>query len=682
MMVRQPIELGLRSDRPQDAAAGGSFARVVPIWHRTSIAAVLAVVRDQPSPMFEVDDRLVIEAICERIEAAFVAQDLRDELVSQQTSPIKLSPQGALITEDLFERLAPIAGDVIFRHRFSAGTEFVSSGVETLLGYTAQEFSGDQGLLRRIIHPEDRHLLLRFRDDDQLYDRPIQIRVISRDGSVIWLFVRARPVRIAERILGIEGIATDVSSMKQTEAELTHQARSDPLTNLPNRLMLREYADRSIARLKRHPGLVGLLYLDLTGFKRVNDTMGHPAGDQAIVEVADRLSKAMRREDVVARMGGDEFAVLIPELRSVQDATATAQRIISALETPIEIDNQVVRISTGVGIAVIDSPNVLADELLANADTALLQAKRSGRGRWQVHEAGGGNAIGPDRESVRRTTDLLTPGAVRAAFASGAFTVHYLPIVDVTSGACRRVEALLRWNHPDLGLLEADDFLNLVEQADLLNAIDDWVLAQAARQVSLWNVSLSEPIGLSVNVTHSKLALVGFGDAVIATLNATGLPTNGLTVEVSEPAIPDLNPPAIAQLQMLREAGVRVAVDRFGIGSTSLRALRRISIDEVKIDRTLVAVLDPGRSAPVVDVEITKLALQVSQSFGAVSVAVGVEQRDQAETLVQLGCTLMQGRLFQRAVAAAEITSRIAAQATASSGTGGRVLLTYQPGSS
>jgi diguanylate cyclase (GGDEF)-like protein/PAS domain S-box-containing protein len=597
--------------------------------------------------------------VAERIEQAFATQDLRDQLISKSTSPFSVGDAGAHVSESLFNQLAIHGGEIIFRHRFGAGTEYVSAGVKSVLGYDPKEFLADPGLGRRIVHPEDRHLLALLAEDVSAYDQQHLLRTVTRDGTVVWQLLRARPVTDGDRIIGMEGLATDVTMMKRTEAELSHQARSDPLTNLANRSTLREYIGRSLARLTRHPGSIALLYLDLTGFKAVNDNLGHPAGDQAIVTVADRLSRVTRREDVVARVGGDEFAVLIPDLGAVSDATATAQRIIASLESPIDIGNQTVRISTGVGISVTNRPDADVDELLANADAALLAAKRSGRGRWQLHQGPSGNALGADRgERTIITTDQITPGAVRAAFASGSFRVFYSPFVDVRTGRSDRVEALLRWDHPELGMLDADDFLEACERAELIHSIDDWVLAHACRQVAMWNEHLVAPIGLAVNATPSNLARPGFGEAVISTLAATGLSAGLLTVEVPEPAIPDFETIEIGQFELLRRAGVRISVDRFGLGSTSIRALRRLPIDEIKLDRTLVAVLDPARAASEVDVEITKLAMQVSQSFGADTVAVGVERIEQARSLIALGCTRMQGHLFEAALPAEDLSRR------------------------
>jgi diguanylate cyclase (GGDEF)-like protein/PAS domain S-box-containing protein len=365
LAVRQPIELGLTPATERD---GRSFARVVPIWHRRRIVSVIAVVRDAPLPLFTAEDRIVLDAVAERIEHAFVTQDLQDQLLSCTSSPVSSGEAGAQISEALFNQLALHGGEVIFRHRFSAGTEYVSAGVRSVLGYEPHEFLADPGLARRIVHPEDRHLLTRLAEDIGAYDQQHLLRTVTRDGTVVWQLLRARPVTDGTRVIGIEGLATDVTMMKRTEAELSHQARSDPLTNLANRLTLREYIGRSLARLTRHPGSIGLLYLDLTGFKAVNDSLGHPAGDQAIVTVADRLAKVTRREDVVARVGGDEFAVLIPDLGEISDATLTAQRIIASLEMPIDIGGQEVRISTGVGIAVTSRADADVDELLANAD--------------------------------------------------------------------------------------------------------------------------------------------------------------------------------------------------------------------------------------------------------------------------------------------------------------------------
>ncbi len=662
LTVRQPIEVGIVSDsgfstsRSPDAR---TFARVVPIWHRNRIVAVISVVRDSPRAMFSADDRTILDSIAERIESTFISRDVKDELTSAQSTPIRRDA-GVAISEDLFNRLAPVAGDIVFRHRFGSGTEYVSAGVFDVLGYTAAEFLADTGLARRIIHPEDRHLMVGLGETHEPFKAPITLRTVTRDGSVVWQLVRIAAIIDGDRIIGIEGMATDITTMKRAEAELNHQARSDPLTNLANRLTFSEYAERSVARLVRHPGMMGVLYLDLTGFKSINDTLGHGAGDRAIVTISERLNKVTRREDVVARIGGDEFAVLMPDLANIGEATATAQRIIAAIETPIDSDGQEIRISTGVGISVSTNGTVGQEEMIRQADTALYQAKRAGRGRWQVFHGQAGTVTGPDRSDTGSAMtflpDLVTAGTLRAAFAAGDLRVHYHPIVDLSTGEAEGVEALVRWNHHDLGMLSAELFLDVATEADLLHTIDDWVLAQACRQLAAWTEQHHIRLGLSMNLASGRFARAGFTESVLNTLAANDIAPVMLTLELNEPAISDLSSAEVQQLEALSRAGTKVAIDRFGTGAASLRTLRRIPVHQIKLDSSLVA--DLGATDSSVDEEIVKLAMQVAQSLGATTTAVGVERVEQTQALRRLGCTSIQGHVIHPAESPETLAAR------------------------
>jgi diguanylate cyclase (GGDEF)-like protein/PAS domain S-box-containing protein len=666
LTVRQPIEIGIVPETgiSDIAPLARSFARVIPLWHHQRIVAVIAIVRDAPNSMFTEADRVVLDSVAERIEATFATRDISDELVSARTNPVRQG-EGIVIREEMFNKLANVSGDVVFRHRFGAGTEYVSAGILNVLGYSSAEFMTDRGLARRIVHPEDRHLLQDLADDLRAYDEPKMLRTVSRDGVVVWQLVRVAPIVDGERIIGCEGMATDLTAMKRTEAELNHQARSDPLTQLANRLTFSEYADRSVARLIRHPGMMGVLYLDLTGFKNINDTLGHAAGDKAIVTIAQRLNKVTRREDVVARVGGDEFAVLMPDLANVAEATQTAQRIIGAIETPIDIDGRIGRISTGVGISVASNGTLTPDEMLRQADTALYQAKRAGRGRWQVFHGQAGTVTGPDRgDGVARMAslpDLVTPGSLRAAFAAGQLRVHYLPIVSLATGEAEAVEALVRWDHPDLGMLTAELFLDVAEEADLLHTIDDWVLAQACRQLATWRDTHRVNLTLNLNLAAGRFSRAGFTESVLSTLAANDLGPEALTLELNEPAITELSAAEVQQLESLSRAGSRISVDRFGTGSASLRTLRRIPVHQIKLDASLVADLGATANTPEtsnVDEEIVKLAMQVAQSLGAATTAVGIEREDQLLALRRLNCVAVQGHVVHPAESADRLALR------------------------
>ena len=668
--ARQAIEMGFAdgadadvrmTERASGADTARSFARFIPLRHRDRIVAVLGVMRSAGQPLFGMVDRVVLDAVAERAEMAFVAQELRDDMISARTTSIERR-DGVLLREDLLNRLSGVAGDLAFRHRFGVGTEYVSPGVLASLGYSAEEFMADPGLIRRIIHPEDAHLVAALPDEPDAFTKPLMVRTIARDGSVAWQFVRLSPIEDGGRVLGCEGLITDVSVMKRTEAELAHQARSDPLTGLANRLTFREFAQRSLARLERHPGTVGVLYLDLTGFKSINDTLGHAAGDQAIVLVAQRLNKVTRREDVVARLGGDEFAVLMPDLADVGEATATAQRIIGALETPMDLDDQSVVISSGIGVAVTTLGSTSPDELVNQADIALYQAKRAGRGRWQVYAGGNGTALGPSSGGTdgQPPAQLITPGMLRTALAAGDFRVHYLPIIDSRTGHAQAVEALVRWQHSELGLLPASLFIEHAEAADIIHALGDWVLAQACRHVQQWRERFGIELDLHVNVTGDQLAQPGFSESVLTTLAATGTAPRRLGIEVPEQVIAGITAPIEATLATLHRGGVRIVIDHFGSGSSSLRTLRRIPVDEIKLDRSLVDELDRTSTEGVSGADISGLAVKLASSLGAGVVAVGVERTAQLNRLAELGCTRFQGTIATSSLTTEQIATQVA----------------------
>jgi diguanylate cyclase (GGDEF)-like protein/PAS domain S-box-containing protein len=634
-----------------------AVARFVPVRHRDRIVAVVGVLRRSPSPPFDGADRLLIDAVVERTEAALDLQDQRDAVAALQSSNIQRGSE-VVIREELMTRLASIGGDVLFSHRFGVGTTYVSPGIERMLGYSPEDFTKDPTLARRVIHPDDRHLIVDLSEDPALFARPLTVRVITRDGEVAFFFVRLTPTMVGGRVIGAEGLATDISSLKQQEAELSHQARSDSLTGLANRLTFREFQARSLARIERHGGRVAVLYLDLSGFKRVNDTIGHAAGDKALGIVADRLRKVTRREDVVARLGGDEFTVLMPDVRDESEATATAQRIIAAIEEPMDIGSSRLSISTGIGIALTTDGTITPDELLNQADMALYSAKRQGPGRWAMHEGAAGNRVGPDQEPDLVPVKVATPSALRAALAAGDFRVHYSPVVDLTNGLVVAVEALARWQHPEVGLLFASEFLDAAEESEVIHSLGDWVLRQGCRQVRRWMTEHSWEVDLHLNVTPSQLANPDLAESVLMTLAAEGIAPRNLSLDVPERAITGLTPDIERTIETLHRAGVRISLDEFGT-SASVKTLRRIPFSHIKLDRGLVEELDLERVGPGTDDNVISLAVRLGASLGATVGAVGVERPLQLSRLAALQCASIQGKITGGSVTGETISARI-----------------------
>ncbi len=732
--ARQAVEMGVLDDEliaglvaPQgrfdvdDARdAGRVFGRFLPViaapaatglpgatgeaTPRERIVAVLGVLRRPGRPPFDSNDCVVLEAAVGHYESTLAAVRAGAELQSSSTAGMTPTDGGVTLGRSLLERLGEISGDVVFRHLFSGRTDYISSGIVASLGYSPTEVLADGGLLNRLVHPDDRHLLSEIVEDPSRCDRPLTLRLLRRNGQISWQYLRLSPILGpasgatggAGAVLGVEGFATDVTLIKQAEAELVHQARSDVLTGLANRLAFREAVQRSIARLERHAGMSGVLFLDLDGFKKVNDSYGHAAGDDVLRQVADTLRRVIRREDLVARLGGDEFAVLLSELRTLDEGAATARRILAAFEeTPVTVNELPADVSTGIGIAVVTDPATSPDELINRADIALYQAKRAGRGRWQVYEGGhgsldvdqpplhpgvgvgstsGGPDGGPSGADVapaapdaspraprppRRTPAAAEPGpvvtdaTVRAALAARDFRVHYLPEVEAVSGHVVAVEALLRWQHPTLGLLPASAFITELVGLETIHAIGDWALREACRQVASWRERYRVPLKLWVNVVPAQIARPGFAETVLATITASGLSPRDVGLDVPEASLPMLTALAEEAIAELGRAGVRLAVDDFGAGSTSLRTLQRLPLQQIKLDRTLIDAIDRPNGTGSAD--LVGMAVSLAGSLGAEVVAVGVERRTQLAQVQALQCAYVQGYLAGHALSSDDI---------------------------
>lgn len=436
----------------------------------------------------------------------------------------------------------------------------------------------------------------------------------------------ARPAYVIAQI-------EDITHHKQTQRTLTHQATHDPLTALPNRALLLDRLGAALKRTRHHSDQVALLFCDVDRFKRINDSLGHEAGDLMLIELAHRLRRSIRHDDVAGRMSGDEFLVICEGVTSRDDALARAERIRAIADDPIVIGDQTLGVSLSVGVALAghdDEPAIA----LRRADTAMYEAKERGRGRVQVYdETLRDNA----RERLRVETDL------RIAINTDQLRLHHQPIVKLDDGTVVGREALVRWQHPDRGLLLPGDFLDVAEESDLIIGMGQWVLDEACRQTIL----LQRHVGhfrVGVNVSARQLARPGFGDSVEHALDDSGLAAECLVLELTETSLLHASPATSATIEALAEAGVRLAIDDFGTGYSSLTYLQKLPVRIVKIDQSFVADIttDSRRRA------ITQAVIRLGDVLDLDIVAEGVETADQARTLTDLGCELAQGYLFGR----------------------------------
>jgi diguanylate cyclase (GGDEF)-like protein len=420
----------------------------------------------------------------------------------------------------------------------------------------------------------------------------------------------------------------DITERRQAEKQIAHMARHDALTDLPNRVLLRERLAHALAELPRDKRLA-VLYLDLDHFKGVNDTLGHQIGDELLKAMAACLRNCVRETDTVARVGGDEFAVIHTGIEQPNDAAILARRICEAVKEPCELHGHAVIVDTSIGIALAPGDGTDPTELLKNADMALYRAKADGRGTYRFFEP-----AMDARMKARRTLEL----ALRVALANGEFTLHYQPLVSLDDRRITCCEALIRWRHPERGLIQPAEFIPLAEEIGLIVPLGEWVLRQACADAMAWPADVKVAVNLSpIQVMNQNLVAV-----VVGALAAAGLPAHRLEVEITESVLMQNSEATLATLHRLRELGVKISMDDFGTGYSSLSYLRSFPFDKIKIDRCFISGLATGDDSVAIVLAIAGLA----KHLGIATTAEGVETRQQLQQVKALGCSEIQGFLF------------------------------------
>ncbi len=432
----------------------------------------------------------------------------------------------------------------------------------------------------------------------------------------------------------VERLVDSVRQREELQTALIHQAAHDSLTDLPNRTQARTLAAAALHRARRAGTMTGLLFVDLDGFKAVNDRHGHAAGDEVLRVVADRLRAILRSGDVVCRLGGDEFVVLVEQVADERELVDLAGRLLEAVSGPIHADGLDLRVGASIGIAVSRDAAVDADALFAEADAAAYRAKARGRGRAELFD-----------ESLRAqlSAHAELEAALAAALDAGELEVHYQPVVDVATGRLEGYEALARWYRPGVGMVPPGEFIPVAESSNLICDVDRWVLHEATRQVARWRAEdpSATDLTVAVNVSGRHLADPRVVQDVTDALLASGLPAGLLVVEVTETVLVN-EPSAFGHLVALRELGVAVAIDDFGTGYTSIGQLATMPVDTLKIDRSFVASAGSGHA------ELVALVIRAAHTFGLTVVAEGIEEEGQLAWLRAQGCDFAQGYLLSR----------------------------------
>jgi diguanylate cyclase (GGDEF)-like protein len=454
--------------------------------------------------------------------------------------------------------------------------------------------------------------------------------------------VRFDPARLAlaESMANEAAMALEAARLYE---QLEHQALHDVLTGLPNRALFINRLRHGLAKTRRMSSQVGLLYLDLDHFKRINDGLGHAAGDRLLTLVGQRLVDHLRPGDTVARLGGDEFGILLDPVAGQAEASEVAERLLAALAEPFTIDGVECRVRGSIGAAVGSAGRTDADELLANADVAMYRAKQRGKARWE-----------PFHPSLRAAAAerAETAAGLAVALERGEFVVHYQPIFRLATGTVEGVEALVRWMHPERGVVGPDDFIGLAEEIGVIVEIGRWVLQESCRQVAAWQRRLDRPdLSLHVNLSAVQFEQSSVVPDVRAALDRSGLPPKCLTLEITESLLMNDEPSVLRRLRELKALGVRLAIDDFGTGYSSLQYLQRFPIDSLKIDKAFVAALGVAEEAR----GLVQAIIQIARTLNLEAVAEGVEHPQQQDLLSDLNCELGQGFALSHPHAAADI---------------------------
>jgi diguanylate cyclase (GGDEF)-like protein len=429
----------------------------------------------------------------------------------------------------------------------------------------------------------------------------------------------------------------DITERQRAEERIAHMARHDALTDLPNRALLRERLEYELKRVKRGECLA-VLCLDLDHFKSVNDTLGHPIGDELLKVVAERLRRCTREHDTIARLGGDEFAIIMTAMEKPSDAAILSRRVRDSITKPYDLDGHqiVADISIGISVAPVDASE--PDQLLKNADMALYGAKADGRGAYRFFE--------PEmdaRMQQRRELEM----DLRKALANAEFELYYQPLVDLQNNEITGFEALLRWHHPVRGLISPADFIPIAEETGLIIPLGEWVLRRACEETASWPGDLK----VAVNLSPSQLKSKNLVEVVTSALAESGMAATRLQLEITESVLMQNTFATLATLHQLRALGVQIAMDDFGTGYSSLSYLRSFPFDKIKIDRSFIEDLSNGAEP----LAIVRAIASLAKSLSMVSTAEGVETLQQLEKLQGVGCTEMQGYVFSQARPAEDI---------------------------
>lgn len=593
--------------------------------------------------------------------AAVVREGAQDYLVRGRLEPALVARTVRHISECRFLAAAIVQSDARYKRLLDSLTDYTYTvmiengsvasskhgpGCAAVTGFSSEEFDADPFLWYRMVHDADRPAVLEMASQiiEGKTPPPLEHRIIHRDGSVRWIKNTLVPHYDQGRLVSYDGLVSNITDRKQAEQKLRHASYYDSLTDLPNRELFRDRLRQALIQARRHGRMLAVMVLDLDRFKGINETLGHTMGDLLLRAVAERLAGCVREDDTVARPGGDEFIILFADMAGAQDAALVARKIHEALIKSFSLGGREYFITTSIGISLYPSHGADVDTLIKNADAALYQAKAGGRNNHQFYiEA---MHAGADKK-------LFLENSLRQAIDREEFTIHYQPLVDLASGRTTGAEALVRWQHPELGLLSPLEFIPLAEETGLIIPLGDWILQKACQQARQWRDAGFPPLRVSVNLSMRQFSQNAVTDTVLKAINTAQLSPGLLELELTESMVMNNAESTIASLRELKSIGVHLSLDDFGTGYSSLSRLKDLPLSTLKLDQSFVSSITRDRS----NAAISRAIIGLSHNLDLRVIAEGVETTDQLEFLRGLECDGVQGYLFSRPLPAADMTA-------------------------
>lgn len=552
-----------------------------------------------------------------------------------------------------YQYILRVTNDAIWSWDFDKNLMEWNGGMRSLFGYAAHDVGTEAGWHHERIHPEDRSRVLNgiqrtiaegthvWTDEYRYRPNSGEYALVIDRGYIIY-DEKGRAVRMI-------GAIQDVTEKRRSEEKIKQLAYFDSLTNLPNRFLLVDRLQQAIIAAHRYKQIVAVMSLDLDRFKRINDTLGHAVGDQLLKSISDRLTTLLYETDTVTRTGGDEFAILLPQMKKIQSAVKVAEKIFTAFRAPFFIKGYELFMSCSMGISFYPGDGQDPEILLKNADSAMYLAKEKGRNNYQLYLSA---------MNAKAFERLEMENSLQHALERNELRVHYQPFIDLKTHEITGMEALLRWEHPTRGLLQPFEFLPLAEETGLIVPIGEWVLRTACRQNKDWQNMGFWPLRVAVNLSYLQLRDVNLVQLIANTLEETGLDPSYLELELTENIITQNLEDQLMALGELKAMGVKFSIDDFGIGQSSLSALKRYPINTLKIDRSFVSEIPDNTDDAAIAIAIISMA----HSLKLEVIAEGVETREQADFFQSMLCDKVQGFYFSKPVPASEFSGLLSAK--------------------